>query len=379
MAWAKRERGPGTIDLTASGMPDFLADDGTGLPLEGPFAGQIDVARLSRRSERVSVMREFREAVARRYGLEPENVVPTFGASQAIMHVCFALLRAGDHVIVERPTYEALHRVPELLGANVSRLERTFDEGWEVVPDRLARLLTPRTRAVILSSLHNPSGVAVHTDRLEAVAEMAARVGALLLVDEVYLDYAFDPEGGPGWRPACLAVENSVSWSSSTKAFGFGALRAGWIVTRNPDAASALRTAADYFAVDPPIAGYMIATQVLESAPKIMARTDARISAGRAVVEAWLAQESRVSWVPPSAGASGVLRLPKLVQDHAFVELLRDEHDVLVVPGSFFDAPGTVRLSFGGDPTQLQRGLDALSETLDQLSNANALNAAQGG
>src|SRR5690606_10552809 len=202
-----------------------------------------------------------------------------------------------DHVIVERPTYEALHRVPDLLGANVSRLERTFDEGWEVVPDRLARLLTPRTRAVILSSLHNPSGVAVHTDRLEAVAEMAARVGALVLVDEVYLDYAFDPAGAPGWRPACLAVDNAVSWSSSTKAFGFGALRAGWIVTRNPDAAKALNVAADYFAVDPPIAGYMIATQVLDSAPRIMARTDARVSVGRAIVEDWLAQESRASWV----------------------------------------------------------------------------------
>src|SRR6185503_4183049 len=106
---------------------------------------------------------------------------------------------------------------------------------------------------VILSNLHNPSGVAIDAKTMLAIAELASRVGAMVLVDEVYLDYCWSIDPGAQHLPACRVAKNAVSWSSTTKCMGFSALRAGWIVTPDLDAARAIRLATDYLHVYPPI------------------------------------------------------------------------------------------------------------------------------
>ncbi|HET6582065.1 MAG TPA: aminotransferase class I/II-fold pyridoxal phosphate-dependent enzyme, partial [Nannocystaceae bacterium] len=299
--------------------------------------------------------------------LEPACITPTMAASTAITHVLMALVRAGDHVVVERPTYEALRRAPEILGARVSRLERKFEEGWAVVPDRLAQLLTSRTRAVILSNLHNPSGVAIDAKTMLAITELASRVGAMVLVDEVYLDYCWSIEPGAPVLPACRVAKNAVSWSSTTKCMGFSALRAGWIVTPDADAARAIRSASDYLHVYPPVATARLAARVLGEADALARRAQAIASAGRRVVERWLAAETRVSWVPPTAGLTAVLKLPVFMQDGPLCEHLRQRYETQVVPGAMFEAPGFIRVSFGVDPSDLEQALANLTAALDDL------------
>nr|WP_255216148.1 aminotransferase class I/II-fold pyridoxal phosphate-dependent enzyme [Pseudenhygromyxa sp. WMMC2535] len=342
----------------------------------------LELADLCRRDRRAEIVADFCGIIGARYGLDPECVVPTLGASGAITQVLLGLARPGDHVIVERPTYEPLHRIPEMLGLSVSRLERRFEEGWEPLPDRLARLLTPKTRAVILSSLHNPSGVAMRRETLEAVGEMAARVGAMILVDEVYLDFDFgrhgegegegeDATSGPEprpWLPAALAIDNGLSWSSTTKCFGFAALRAGWAVTRDRDAAQALRLASHYLHVDPPLPALAMAAVVMRRAEALEAQAAAVIARSRAQIDAWIASEPRVGWVPPSAGQTGLIRLPDLMQDQVFADHLRQGYDTQVVPGTLFEAPGMVRVSFNLPTEALAEALANFSATLDDLT-----------
>lgn len=381
LAWAQHEAPGARWDLTASGVPDSCglaslrlrepgAQGATSPGIFGPdWQPKLELANLCRRDKRPEIVAGFLQAVAARYGVAPEHVTPTLGASQAITHVLFALARPGDHVIVERPTYEPLHRVPEMLGIRVSRLERTYEEQWRPLPDRLARLLTPKTRAVILSSLHNPSGVALETGELEAVGELAARVGAAVLVDEVYLDFSFDPSGkSRPWRPACVALDNGVSWSSTTKCFGFSALRAGWVVTRDGEALQALRAASHYFHVDPPLASLALATAVLRRADELAAAAEQALAPARAVIDAWVAAEPRVDWVAPSAGQTGLIRLPELMQDVAFAEHLRARYDTQVVPGSMFEAPGSIRVSFNLPPAELEQALAHIGAALDDLT-----------
>jgi aspartate/methionine/tyrosine aminotransferase len=381
LGWAQTVPAGARWDLTASGVPDACgpgslrqrlnSDGDSGLEQPWPMFGELELEDLCRRDKRAEILASFLQIVAQRYGVAPECVVPTLGASGAITQVLFALARPGDHVIVERPTYEPLHRVPEMLGLSVSRLERRFEERWEPLPDRLARLLTPKTRAVILSNLHNPSGVAISTKTLEAIGEMAARVGALVLIDEVYLDFDFDPSGERrAWRPAAVAIDNGVSWSSSTKCFGFSALRAGWVVTRDREAAQAVRLAAHYFHVEPPLASLALATQVLGHASEFEQLAGEAITAGRALVDRWVEGEARVSWVPPSAGQSGLIRLPDLTPDVGFARHLRDRYDTQVVPGTLFEAPGTVRISFNLPDAELEQALANITAALDELPKA---------
>ncbi|MEM7159340.1 MAG: aminotransferase class I/II-fold pyridoxal phosphate-dependent enzyme [Myxococcota bacterium] len=371
LPWAKSVEGLARLNLTGSGIADTVtngSDDEEARAIVGSWSDALDVAQLCRRDVRRRAREEFIEVVSARYGVEPEKVTPTLGASLAITHVLMALLRSGDHVIVERPTYEPLHRVPEMLGATTSRLERDAADGWAVRPDRLARLLTPRTKAVILSNLHNPSGVALDRNTLLEVTELAARVGAVVLVDEVYLDYDFPADADAPIQPACRVAPNCISWSSSTKCFGFSALRAGWIVTGNPEANRVLRAATNYLHVDEPVSTLMLGARVLRDSERLTAWTKRVGSAGQAIVQKWIDNEPRVSWVAPHAGLSGCVRLPDLMNDGPFVEHLRERYQTQVVPGSFFEAPGFIRLSFGVDPADLEEALANISSALDDLT-----------
>lgn len=369
--WARSVERSARYDLSGSGMADTVepwSDDDEAKALVEAWSGSLDVADLCRRDVRRSAREDFIEAVAARYGVDSARVTPTLGASLAITQVLMAALRPGDQVVVERPTYEPLHRVPEMLGANVSRLDRDAADGWAVRPERLARLLTSRTRAVILSNLHNPSGVAMGRETLLEVTELAARVGAVVLVDEVYLDYCFATEADGPVLPACLVAPNCISWSSATKCFGFSALRAGWIVTGTPEASRIIRTATNYLHVDEPVSTLVLGARVLREADRLTSWAARVSSAGREVVQRWIEGEKRVSWVPPRAGITGCIRLPELMQDVPFAQHLRERYDTQVVPGSFFEAPGAVRLSFGVSPTILEQGLANLSAALDDLA-----------
>jgi aspartate/methionine/tyrosine aminotransferase len=377
IVWAQADDSGARWDLTASGVPDtygsrsLASRDSPDLSTSG-----LSLTDLSRRDLRPQIVASFLQAVAQRYGVAPECVIPTLGASQAIIQVLFTIARPGDHVIVERPTFEPLHRVPEMLGLSVSRLERKLEERWEPLPDRLARLLTPKTRAVILSNLHNPSGVAVDVATLAAIGEMAARVGAMVLVDEVYLDFAFDPSGEAyPWRPACVTLDNGVSWSSTTKAFGFAALRAGWVVSRDREFAHACRSASHYFHVDPPLASLAFATRVLQQADELTAQASATIVVARAVIDRWLAGETRVTWVAPSAGQTGLIRLPALTADVEFARHLLERYGTRVVPGTMFEAPGTVRVSFNLPPDELEQALATITAALDDFQRGGAVEA----
>ena len=122
----------------------------------------------------------------------PEQVFPVSGGTSfANWFACAAPLNGaprGSEVIVERPTYEPLLKIPQVLGYRVRRLDRRFDEDFRIDLDRFAALVNRRTRLAIVSNLHNPSGARIDLRTLRRMAAILARVGAYLVVDEVYLE-----------------------------------------------------------------------------------------------------------------------------------------------------------------------------------------------
>ncbi|TPV96402.1 MAG: aminotransferase class I/II-fold pyridoxal phosphate-dependent enzyme [Myxococcales bacterium FL481] len=358
--WALSVPAGARFDLTKSGMPDAMTHE-----VAANWRDELDLATSCRRDAHAATRRAFVELVAARYEVDADRVVPTCGASLALTQSLMTLVRPGDHVVVERPTYEPLYRVPELLGAEVSRLERCADEGWAALPDRLARLLTPRTRVVLLSNLHNPTGVATAASALIEIGDMAARVGAMVLCDEVYLDYAFRSEAA---QPAAVTIDNAISWSSTSKCFGFGALRIGWMIAPNPEVAGAIERMAAFLYMTVPNASLQLATAVLARSEEYTARARRVGESGRRIVERWLDAETRVRWTRPDAGLTGLVELPALMSDRELSHHLRERYDTQVVPGALFEAPGNVRLSYGLPDAALEQALANFSDALDDLS-----------
>ena len=120
--------------------------------------------------------------------------------------------------------------------------------------------------------------------------------------------------------------------------------------------------------MDEPVSTLKLGARVLRESERLTAWARRIGEAGRDVVQRWVESEERVTWVAPHGGITGCVRLPDLMQDVSFAQHLRERYDTQVVPGSFFEAPGFVRLSFGVEPADLEQALGNFSASLDDLT-----------
>src|SRR5216110_1441842 len=128
------------------------------------------------------------DALAEHCDVPGESVVTISGGTSMANHLAMAAaIEHGDEVLIEQPTYEPLLALAEYFGARIKRFSRPFDNGYRIDLDELGSLLTPNTRLIVITNLHNPSSALTDENTLRRVGEMAAEAGARVLVDEVYL------------------------------------------------------------------------------------------------------------------------------------------------------------------------------------------------
>jgi aspartate/methionine/tyrosine aminotransferase len=308
----------------------------------------------------------LRDAIARRYGVEGRQVFPlSGGTSFANWLACATVLDGcgrGAEVIVERPTYEPLLRIPQALGHRVRRLDRRFEDGYAIDLDRLASLVTTKTRLAIVTNLHNPSGARIPVVTLRAMASMLARVNACLIVDEVYLECLF-----AGRPESCVhAGPNVLTTNSLTKAYGLDGLRAGWILGPASLIARAGRIN-DLMTNNSVAPGERMALAAFRRHRDVDRRAHALLDPNLARVKAFFAGESRLRTVMPEGGNVIFPRVPVRIDTERLAAHLVARHSTLVVPGRFFESPRHIRISFGCRPSLLARGLASISRALDEL------------
>ena len=236
--------------------------------------------------------RRHRRPVRRR----AENVATANGCSGANFLACAALLEPGDEVLVERPFYDPMPAAARLLGASVATFERRFEDGYDVDRDRVAAALTPRTRLILISNPHNPSGALARPESLATLGALAARRGIHVLVDEVYLDTVFD--GRPA--PAATLSPAFVSTNSLTKAYGLASLRCGWTLAA-PDLTRRIRRARDLVDVWAPMPSDRLSVLAFANLDALAARARGIVEPNRAAVQSWLAGRRDLACVPSRA------------------------------------------------------------------------------
>ncbi len=297
------------------------------------------------------------DAIASRYGVRSANVATAVGCSGANFLALAALVLPGDEVLFERPGYDPLAVAATMLGARLTRFERRFEDGWRLDPDRIERALTPRTRAVLLSSPHNPSGVLAGPDDLRELGRLASERGFTVIVDEVYLDLA-----SSGHAPAATLSPVFVSTNSLTKAYGLASLRCGWALA-SPEIAEKIRRARDVVDVWSAIPADRLSVVAFRHLDRLAGRARALVEENSRRVASFFASCEELESVPSRA----TIAFPRFRDGRdadPFVRGLLEAHGVAVVPGSFFDSPSHFRISFGGATGPLQTGLSAIEECL---------------
>ncbi len=300
------------------------------------------------------------ERIGARFGVDAACVVAAGGGASFANHLAMAaLLSPGDEVLAEDPTYELLLSTLGYLQAEVRPLPRRLENRWALDLDEVVARLTPRTRLVVLTNLHNPSSALASEAEIHAVAAAADKVGAKVLVDEVYLELMFRDGAA---RTAFQPDGNVIATSSLTKAYGLSGVRCGWVLAP-ADLAQDMRRLNDLYGVHPPHLSERLSVVALDRLAGVRARANAMIDANRAAYREILDGHPRLDQVVFDQGTTVFARLHGEDGD-AFFRRLTGGFETSVVPGRFFGHPDFIRIGLGGDVPMTRTGLERIAAAL---------------
>jgi aspartate/methionine/tyrosine aminotransferase len=302
----------------------------------------------------------LQERLARYTGVPPECVFAAAGTSFSNHMAMAATFDPGDEVLIEHPTYELLESTACYLGARIRRFERRLEDGFRIDPAEVERQITPLTKLIVLTNLHNPTGAYADEATVRAVGEIAEARGARVLVDEVYLEEFYQARP----RPAFHFGDQFLVTSSLTKAFGLSGLRCGWVLA-DQELVHSMWRINDLYAATPAHPAELLSVIALDHLDKVAARAKLLLKENRRSLSDFLDSRNDLDFYRPE---QGTIVFPKLRSGNveAFVRLLREKYETSVVPGVYFDMPQHFRIGIGGDPEMTRTGLERLGQALDE-------------
>ena len=297
-------------------------------------------------------------------GLDADDVLITAGAAGALFIVATALLSAEDHLVVVRPNYATNLETPRAIGCDIGVVDLSFERGFQIDLQAVAAAITPRTRLISVTCPHNPTGVITGEAELRALADLAAKHGCRLLVDETYGDLAYD-----GALPIAAALgPHVISVASLSKAYGVPGIRIGWLVCRDPALQELFLAAKEQIGICGSVVDEWIAEQVLARRAALLQPTLAEMRRRLGRVAAWMQGEPLLEWVRPTGG---VVCFPRMTHEppggtEGFYKRLLETHGTYVGPGHWFEQPDTYfRVGYGWPTAEaLEGGLEAISRAL---------------
>jgi aspartate/methionine/tyrosine aminotransferase len=348
MPWAK-QHSRSTYNLATSGVAHWKLRD---LPI------RIDDLEISGPS--FYGFPPLQAALAKHCGVREDRIVAATGTSMANYLALAATLQPGDDVLIESPTYELILAAASQLGARIQRFTRTHESGFALQPSAIDRAITSRTKLIVITNLHNPSSALTGESTLREIGKLAQRAGARVLVDEVYLDAAF--ESAP--KSAAHLGEHFIVTSSLTKVYGLSGLRCGWIIAQ-PELARKMWLLNDLLGVIPAHMAELASIIALGELPRIRENVRARLDANRIALHRFF--DSRAELDAPRM-SFGTVAFPKLLRGNVdtLCDLLRTKYDTTVVPGKYFEMPDHFRIGIGGDLEPLEEGLKRIGQALDE-------------
>ena len=302
-------------------------------------------------------------------GASADHIQVTNGGSEANYIAVWRLVEPGDEVVLLVPNYMQTWGLARAFGASVrtwSLIDDARTGRWRPDLDELARLVSNRTRLIIICTPNNPTGARLTADELDAIARAADRHGAWILSDEVYRGAELD---GHDTASMWGRSERAIITGGLSKAYGLPGLRIGWIVGP-PSLVASTWSYHDYTTISPGALSDRLACVALEPTRRLalLERTRAILRSNLQITEAWLGKHAPAfSWTSPEAGAIVYVRYNYRINSTELVTRLRDEKSVLIVPGDHFGMDGYLRLGYGERTEYLEQGLGRIHELLTSL------------
>ncbi len=376
-AKAMAAQGLDVVDFS-SGEPDFDTPEPVKAAAEAAIrAGFTKYTPSSGIDElRQAIIDKLHTEQGLRY--EKSQVLVSCGAKHSLYNLAEALLEAGDEIIIPTPYWVSYADQALLNDATPVLLPTSEADGYAIHPDDLQRLVTPRTKAILVNSPCNPTGATYDRKTLEAIATIAVRHKILIVSDEIYEKVLYD--GATHISIAALSPEvaaQTVVINGVSKAYAMTGWRIGYAAGPK-DLLTAMANIQSQSTSNPCSISQKAAVAALKLGgpftEKMVVEFDRR---RKAMVERLNRMPGVTCRMPGGAfyafpniggvlgrrGPNGPIQSPHELAQH----LLQDAH-VAVVPGEPFGSRQHIRLSYATSMETIQRGLDRIAAAFEKLT-----------
>ena len=309
----------------------------------------------------------LRQRISNLYeGADENNVLVTSGSSEAIFLSTVLTVSKGDRVVMMTPNYLSFNGVAEALGADVDYVPLLKKEKWEWDLDCLDEVVSNKTKVISICNPNNPTGSVLNLEQMLKIVEIAGRVGAYLLVDEVYIGAEL---GSKPTKSFLGMYEKTIITSGLSKSYAHPGLRIGWIVSDKGFVEEAWGVK-DYTTIASSSLSQHIATKVLEpeTISKLRSRTKVLLNKNLETFSKWVLPYSNyLSFLKPEAGGFAFVEYDMDINSTDLVHDLRKNEGVFIVPGDSFGMDRYFRIGLGHESISFSKGLDLLSKGLTRV------------
>ncbi len=355
-AAAREAEGADVVDLSV-GEPDFDT------PATIREAGKAAIDAGHTTYTPANGIRALRAAIAenlrhRDLDYDPGEVIVTPGGKQALYEAVHALIEPGDEVVLIDPAWVSYEAMVSLAGGSTVRVDTTpHDFRLEPALDDLRSVVTDATELIVVNSPNNPTG-AVYSDRaLAGVRDVAVEHDVTVISDEIYDQVTYDADHRSLGALDGMA-ERTITINGFSKAYAMTGWRLGYLAAPDPlvDQAGKIHSHSVTCAAN--FVQHAGITALEEVDDEVTSMVDAFRERRDLLVDLF---DDRGVDVARPEGAFYLL-VPVADDDHSWAMDAIDEAGVATVPGSAFNAPGYVRISYAADRERLREGVERLAE-----------------
>ena len=293
------------------------------------------------------------------------KVTITHGAIGGNALSIFTLVEPGDHVISVLPTYQQHYSIPEAYGANVDILQLKPENDFLPSLDELRSLVKPETKLICINNPNNPTGSLMDEAYLKQIVEIAKSCDAYILCDEVYRGLNHD---GDYYTTSIVDLyDKGVATSSMSKTYSLAGLRLGWVVGPH-DFIEEVNRRRDYNTISVGKINDRLAIVAMENREKILTRNREIIHKNNGLLDQWVQDEPKLSYVRPKAGTTAFIKYDLPMTSEEFCIKLLEEKGVMLVPGAALHMEGYLRLGYAYSPSVFKIGLEKISEFIKEIS-----------
>ena len=302
----------------------------------------------------------LQQTLANHCGVPAEQLFSALGTSHANYVAMSALAGPGDEILIEEPTYELLVSTAQYLQLTVKTFPRRAEHDYQIDPQDVERAVTPNTKLIVITNLHNPSNALTSEQTLRRIGEIARGVRAKVIVDEVYLDAAFEQKP----RSAIHLGKEFVITSSLTKVYGVSGLRCGWVLAE-PELVRNMWHINDLVINVPPHPSELLSVIALHNLDSIRTWSRTLIAENQKLLREMFLVRKDIECFAPGFGTVVFPRLKNGSVEDLNARLLK--YQTVIAPGKFFGVAGHFRLGVGGKPEIFREGLTRLCRVLDEM------------